>query len=107
MRERSRGQIRQWSCWATDASGIDFPEASQVALIIREVFEILGRCVSKELALMITRSPPGKMTAARINRNMRNHWGIENKNHYIRDTVYREDPTRPGPETAPRPRSHP
>jgi len=21
----------------------------------------------------------------------RSHWGIENKNHYIRDTVYRED----------------
>ena len=31
------------------------------------------------------------MTAADINRHVRNHWGIENKSHYIRDTVYRED----------------
>lgn len=31
------------------------------------------------------------MTAADVNRHTRNHWGIENKSHYIRDTVYRED----------------
>ena len=40
---------------------------------------------------MITSRPPGKMSAAQINRNTRNHWVIENKSHYIRDTVYRED----------------
>jgi predicted transposase YbfD/YdcC len=31
------------------------------------------------------------MTATDINRHIRNHWRIENKSHYIRDTVYRED----------------
>ena len=31
------------------------------------------------------------MTAADVNRHARGHWGIENKSHYIRDTVYRED----------------
>jgi hypothetical protein len=101
MRERCRGQVRQWSCWATDARGIDFPEASQVALIVRESFEISGQRVSKELALMITSRPLEKMTVTRINQHTRNHWGIENKNHYIRDTVYREDHnqtwTRNGP----------
>jgi hypothetical protein len=91
IRERSRGQVRQWSCWTTGAAGIDFPEASQIALIIRDVFEISGQRVSKELALMITSGPPARMTAARINRHTRNHWVIENKSHYIRDTVYRED----------------
>lgn len=91
MRERSRGQVRQWSCWITDAGGIDFPAASQVALILREIFEASGQRVSKEIALMITSGPPLKMTAADVNRNTRNHWVIENKNHYVRDTVYRED----------------
>lgn len=91
MRERSRGQVRQWSCWTSDAGGIDFPGASQLALILREVFDLSGQRVSKELALMITSRPPGKMSAAQINRNTRNHWVIENKSHYIRDTVYRED----------------
>ena len=31
------------------------------------------------------------MTAADANRHTRGHWGIENKSHYIRDTLYRED----------------
>ena len=31
------------------------------------------------------------MTAADVNRHIRGHWGIENKSHYVRDTLYRED----------------
>jgi len=31
------------------------------------------------------------MTAADVNLHVRKHWGIENKSHYVRDTVYRED----------------
>jgi predicted transposase YbfD/YdcC len=89
--ERSRGRIRKWSCWITGADGISFPSVSQVALIRRDVFEISGQPVSKEIALMITSREPKKMTAASVNKNSRNHWGIENKSHYIRDTVYRED----------------
>ena len=91
IRERSRGRIRQWSCWITGADGIDFPSASQVALIRRDVYEISGQPVSKEIALMITSRIPKKMTATGINRFTRKHWGIENKSHYVRDTVYRED----------------
>jgi predicted transposase YbfD/YdcC len=91
IRERSRGRIRQWSCWTAEAAGINFPAASQVALIRRDVFEISGQPVSKEIALMITSRPPEKLTAADINQFTRNHWRIENKSHYIRDTVYRED----------------
>lgn len=91
IREHSRGRIRQWSCWITGTDGINFPSASQVALIRRDVFEISGQPVSKEIALMITSRKPVKMTAADMSKNTRNHWGIENKSHYVRDTVYRED----------------
>jgi predicted transposase YbfD/YdcC len=31
------------------------------------------------------------LTAADVNKHSRGHWGIENKSHYVRDTVYRED----------------
>jgi predicted transposase YbfD/YdcC len=31
------------------------------------------------------------MTAASLSINVRGHWGIENKSHYVRDTVYQED----------------
>jgi predicted transposase YbfD/YdcC len=89
--ERTRGRIRKWSCWIAGADGITFPSASQVALIRRDVFEVSGQPVSKEIALMITSRKAAKMTASDVNKNTRNHWGIENKSHYVRDTVYRED----------------
>ena len=31
------------------------------------------------------------MSAKDTNGHTREHWGIENKSHYTRDTVYRED----------------
>jgi predicted transposase YbfD/YdcC len=89
--EHSRGRIKRWSCWITDAEGIDFPHAAQAACIRRDVFEVTGDRISKEHALILTSSKAGKMTAAGVNRHVRGHWGIENKSHYVRDTVYRED----------------
>ena len=41
------------------------------------------------------------MTAADVNRHTRGHWGIENKSHYIRDTVYREDDSQAWAESGP------
>jgi predicted transposase YbfD/YdcC len=91
MRERTRGYVKTWSCWITGADGVDFPHASQAGFVRREVFEISGIRVSKDEALMLSSRNPEKMTAADLNHHTRNHWGIENKNHYVRDTVYRED----------------
>jgi predicted transposase YbfD/YdcC len=89
--EHSRGRIRRRSCWITSAEGIDFPHSRQAAFIRREIFEISGDRISKEHALILTSRKAGKMIAADMNKHTRGHWGIENKNHYIRDTVYRED----------------
>ena len=89
--EHSRGRIKRWSCWITGAEGIDFPDARQAAFIRREIFEISGDRISKEHALILTSRKSGKMTAADVNKHARGHWGIENKSHYVRDTVYRED----------------
>jgi predicted transposase YbfD/YdcC len=89
--EHDRGRIRRRSCWITDAEGIDFPHARQAAIIRREVFEVSGVRISKENALILTSRETGRMNAANMNRHTRGHWGIENRSHYIRDTVYRED----------------
>ena len=89
--EHDRGRIKRRSCWITSAEGIDFPHARQAAIIRREIFEISGDRISKEHALILTSRKPEKMTAADVNRHIRGHWGIENKSHYVRDTVYRED----------------
>ena len=91
VEERSRGRIKKWSCWIAGAEDIDFPHARQVVFIRREVFEISGGRISKENALILTSRNHGEMTATDANRHTRNHWRIENKSHYVRDTVYRED----------------
>jgi predicted transposase YbfD/YdcC len=91
IQEHARGLVKKWSCWVTDAQGIDFPHIAQCSFIRRESFEVSGDRVSKEHALVITSRSTDEMTAAELNRNVRNHWGIENKSHYVRDTTYLED----------------
>src|SRR5262249_22303700 len=85
------GQIRRWSTWTTDATGIDFPHIQQVACIRREVFDLDGVRTSKEYALIVTSRPASLASPADIHTFVREHWGIENESHYVRDTVWRED----------------
>jgi len=101
MEEHDRGRIKRRSCWITSTEGIDFPHARQAAIIRREIFEISGGRISKEHALILTSRKAEKMTAADVNRHIRGHWGIENKSHYIRDTVYREDNSQAWAENGP------
>jgi predicted transposase YbfD/YdcC len=91
MTESARGCTKIWSCWTADASGINFPHLRQVACIAREIFNRQGEKICKEVAIKVTSAGRGKLTAADLNRHARNHWGIENKSHYVRDTVFRED----------------
>ena len=91
MTGRSRGVIKKWSCWVAGAEGMQFPHVAQVACICREVSSLTGEKISKEVTIRLTSAAAGAMSAADINRRTREHWGIENKSHYIRDTVFRED----------------
>jgi predicted transposase YbfD/YdcC len=89
--ERSHGRIKRWTVWAADADGIDFPHAARVAIIRREEFGLDGIRVSKEYALIITSLNSAKAGPADLHSHVRNHWGIENKIHYVRDTTWQED----------------
>jgi hypothetical protein len=91
MTESSRGRTKVWSCWMASGKGISYPHLDQVACILREVYNRKREKVSKEIAIQITSAGPEKMSAAGMNRHTREHWGIENKSHYVRDTLYRED----------------
>lgn len=91
MTDRGRGVIKTWSCWIADADGIEFPYLAQAACICREVYSLTGEKISKDIAVQVTSSARDQMSAADMNRHTRNHWRIENKSHYTRDTVYRED----------------
>lgn len=89
--ERGHGRISHWSTWITDAEGIDFPHARQIGCIRREVFDLDGQRVSKEYAWIITSAIPEHAQAIDLHDYVREHWGIENKSHYVRDTTWRED----------------
>ena len=91
MTDRSHGVIKTWSCWITEAGEINFPHISQVACICREAHSLTGEKISKEIAIQVTSATQEEMSGADMNKHTREHWWIENKSHYTRDTVYRED----------------
>lgn len=90
--ERGHGRISSWETWDSDAEGIDFPRISRVACIRRKIYTMAGECVSKEHAWVLTSSADA--TAKDFHVRIRNHWGIENKSHYVRDVTYHEDAHR-------------
>jgi len=89
VEERGHGRINRWETWTVDAAGIDFPHIQQVACILRNEFTLGKVRVSKERAWIATSSDTA--TAADIHAHVRQHWGIENKSHHVRDTTWQED----------------
>jgi len=88
--ERGHGRINRWSTWAADiGEAIGLPHAARLAVIRRDVADLAGQPVSKEIAIVVT-SRSG-LSAAEISGHTRRHWGIENLEHRPRDTVWRED----------------
>lgn len=89
VQERGHGRINRWETWTTDATGIDFPHIRQIACIRRNEFTLGGTWISKEHAWIATSSDT--VAAADLHTHVRQHWGIENKSHHVRDTTWRED----------------
>jgi predicted transposase YbfD/YdcC len=89
VEERGHGRIKQWETWTVDAAGIDFPHIQQLACIRRDEFTLGGARISKEYAWIVTSSDTA--TATDIHTHVRQHWGIENKSHHVRDTTWHED----------------
>jgi predicted transposase YbfD/YdcC len=89
--ERGHGRIKHWSTWTTNADGIDLPHATQIACIRRDVFDLDQIRISKEFALILTNAPADQTGPTDLHTHVRQHWGIENKSHYVRDTTWRED----------------
>lgn len=88
--ERGHGRISTWGTWTTDADeSIGLPHAARLALIRRDIADLGGQRISKEIALVIT-SRTG-LTAAGFSDSTRGHWSIENLQHRARDTVWYED----------------
>jgi predicted transposase YbfD/YdcC len=101
VRERNHGRINTWETWITDADGINFPYAQQTALIRRRTYDLDGQKTRQEYAFIITSLTAEDATAVDLHDHIRNHWGIENKSHYVRDIVWHEDAQHVNNGTAP------
>ena len=103
--ECGHGRINRWTTWAADIDeGTDLrdglPHAARLAVIRRDVANLAGQPLSKEIAFVITSR--ARLTAAQISAHTRRHWGIENLEHRPRDTVWREDDQQPHRGNGPR-----
>jgi len=94
VEERAHGRINRWSTWITDATGIDFPHVRQAGFIRREEFALTGVRISSEYARVITSGGSDDTKAVELYTYVREHWGIENKSHHVRDTTWHEDANR-------------
>ncbi len=89
--DRSNGKIVRRAIWAAPADGIEFPGAAQVFRIRRDTFDHAGNRLSKEVVHGVTSLSADLATPAQIAALVRRHWSVENKSHWVRDTVYHED----------------
>jgi predicted transposase YbfD/YdcC len=84
------GRVVKRSLWVTDAGGLDFPQATRVARIRRDRYDITGARLSKEIVHAVTSLDAGQASAADLAAIARGQWGIESV-HWLRDTAWTED----------------
>lgn len=95
-----RDEIRRIK--AAAVAGIAFPHAVQAVQIVRRRRIVTTGKVTLERVYGVTDLTAEQANATEIARRVRDHWGIENKIHHIRDTTYAEDASRIRTGTAPR-----
>ncbi|HEX5402182.1 MAG TPA: ISAs1 family transposase [Pseudonocardiaceae bacterium] len=89
--DRSHGRIVRRAIWVAPARGVGFPGAAQAFLIRRDTFDHAGHWLSKEIVHGVTSLTAAHATPAQLAWLIRAHWTVENKSHWVRDVVYRED----------------
>jgi predicted transposase YbfD/YdcC len=89
--DRSKGRIVRRAIWVAPADGIGLPAAAQVFRIRRDTFDHLGNRLSKEVVHGVTSLTSDQAGPGLLAGLVRSHWAIENKSHWVRDVVYRED----------------
>ncbi len=71
---------------------IDWPGVKQVCRIVRTT--VRKGTTTKEVQYAITSAGRDRADASRLMTWWRNHWGIENKIHWVRDETFGEDRCR-------------
>jgi predicted transposase YbfD/YdcC len=74
----------------------------QVFVLRRETLDVKKNKTTEEIACGLTSLDSKKADPVRILALNRNHWGIENRLHYVRDVTFEEDGSRIRTRNAPR-----
>jgi predicted transposase YbfD/YdcC len=102
--EKGHGRIETRKLWASaELKGyIDFPYHEQVVRIERITTDLTGKALRHEIVSGITSLSSEKAGPERLLRINREHWGIEDKLHYVRDVTFDEDRCRIRTKSGPR-----
>ncbi len=101
--DKEHGRIEERRIWVSTLLNeyVLFPHCGQVAKIERVTKIVRTGVVRRETAYIVTSLSPRKASPERLMSLVRDHWSIENRNHWVRDVTYDEDRsqirTRSGP----------
>nr|WP_269432025.1 ISAs1 family transposase [Saccharothrix sp. ST-888] len=85
-----RDEIRRVKT-ATVTCGLDFPHAAQAVQIVRPRRIVTTGKVTLERVYAVTDLTAEQADAPEIAHHVREHWGIGNRIHHVRDTAFAED----------------
>ena len=80
---------------------VNFPFCSQVACLERYSENLKSGKIRNETVYLITSLSPNNAGPERLLGINRGHWGIENRNHYVRDFTFDEDRSQIRSNTGP------
>ncbi|HEX9526488.1 MAG TPA: ISAs1 family transposase [Streptosporangiaceae bacterium] len=91
--DRGHGRTELRTIWCTsDVADLDFPHVYQAFCIHREISDLNENPVRKpETVYGITSLTAWQANPADVLAGNRGHWGIENREHYVRDRTFDED----------------
>jgi len=85
------GRRERRSIRTAPAGGISWPHAAQIMRIRRDTGPTHGAWTHKEIAYGITSLPADLAGPRHLGIYARQHWAIENREHYVRDKTFSED----------------
>lgn len=88
---KGHGRRERRAIRTAPADGTGWPHAAQVLRIRRHSGPTHGPWEHKEIAYGITSLPADRAGPRHLAFYARQHWGIENKLHWVRDVTFRED----------------
>jgi predicted transposase YbfD/YdcC len=104
--DRGHGRIERRSVQVISdknkIASLGFPHVRQAFLVKREVWNLDGTQRWVDVAYCITNLGARKARPARLGELIRDHWGIENRIHYVRDVTFDEDRSQVRKKSAPR-----